>query len=157
MVLSEYWKRLEEIFRNKIISAISLKWLDLQKEISSSFFNILKEPLLVQKQKIPQKKALIFSFLQLESLKAWHYQEGTTPPCLKMHILLNFMAAQRVFWLLAFYEISRTPLLSYIHFQGVKLKLNLKAFFWGIVSFSTSIASFKILNSKIFRNRLEAR
>jgi hypothetical protein len=47
------------------------------------FFNILKEPLLVQKQMIPQRKALILSFLQLESLRAWHYQEGSTPTCRK--------------------------------------------------------------------------
>ena len=39
--------------------------------------------LLVQKQTIPQKKALILSFLQLESLRAWHYQEGSTLTCRK--------------------------------------------------------------------------
>ena len=54
------------------------------------FFNILKEPLLVQKQTIPQKKGLILSFLELESLRAWHYQEGATPTCRKKHILLIF-------------------------------------------------------------------
>jgi hypothetical protein len=31
--------------------------------------------LLVQKQTIPQKKALILSFFELESLRAWRYQE----------------------------------------------------------------------------------
>ena len=31
------------------------------------------------------KKALKFSFLQLESLRAWHYQEGTTPPRNEKH------------------------------------------------------------------------
>ena len=35
--------------------------------------------MLVLKQTIPQKKALILSFLKLDSLRAWHYQEGTTP------------------------------------------------------------------------------
>ena len=53
------------------------------KKNPPAFFNILKEPLLVQKQTIPQKKALKFGFLPLESLRAWHYQEGTTPPCPK--------------------------------------------------------------------------
>jgi hypothetical protein len=50
---------------------------------SPAFFNIPKEPLVEQKQTIPQKKALIFSFLQLEKLRAWHYQGGTTLPCPK--------------------------------------------------------------------------
>ena len=35
--------------------------------------------LLVLKQTIPQKKARILRFLEQESLRAWHYQEGTTP------------------------------------------------------------------------------
>ena len=44
--------------------------------------------------------------------------------------------------------------LSHSHFQDVKLKLNIRTFFWGIICFSTSIGSFQILNSKIFRNML---
>ena len=44
-----------------------------------AFLNILTEPLLVQKQMIPQQKALILSFLQMESLREWHYQEGYMP------------------------------------------------------------------------------
>ena len=54
----------------------------MKKKIPA-FFNILKEPLLVQKQTIPQQKFLILSFLELESLRAWHYQEGSTPTCRK--------------------------------------------------------------------------
>ena len=34
--------------------------------------------MLVLKQMMPQKKALILSFLETESLKVWHYQECTT-------------------------------------------------------------------------------
>ena len=49
------------------------------KNISSAFFNIMKEPLLVQKQTIHQQKALDLSFLETESLRAWHYQEDATP------------------------------------------------------------------------------
>ena len=58
------------------------------------------------------------------------------------------------FWRFVFYEISRTPFLSYSHFQGVKLKLISRAFCWCIVCFCTSIGSFQILNSKIFRIQL---
>ena len=64
---------------------------------------------------------------------------------------VEFYSGAKGFWLLAFYEISRTPLLSYSHFQGVKLKLNIRAFFRGIVCFSTIIDSFQILNLNIFR------
>jgi hypothetical protein len=38
---------------------------------------------MAQKQTIPQKKALILCFLQVESLRAWHYQGGSTPTCRK--------------------------------------------------------------------------
>jgi hypothetical protein len=60
-----------------------LKMTKIKNIFSPVFFNILKEPLVLQKQTIPQKKALIFSLLQLEQLRVWHYQKGTTPPCPK--------------------------------------------------------------------------
>ena len=61
------------------------------------FFNLLKEPLLVQKQTIPQQKALDFSFNLAPWKWAWHYQEAATPSRREKHILLNFMGARRVF------------------------------------------------------------
>ena len=66
---------------------------------------------------------------------------------------VEFMGAEG-FWLLVFYEISRTQFLNYSHFQGVKLKLRSRAFCWCIVCFCTSIGSFQILSLKIFRNIL---
>jgi hypothetical protein len=51
----------------------------ISKKNSPAFFNIMKEPLLVQKQTIHQQKALDLSFLETESLRAWHYQEDATP------------------------------------------------------------------------------
>ena len=54
-----------------------------KKIFSPAFFNIMPEPLLLQKQTIPQQKALILTFLELESLLAWQYQEGSTPTCCK--------------------------------------------------------------------------
>ena len=42
-------------------------------------FNILKEPLIVQKQTIPQQKALDLSFNLAPWKWAWHYQEAATP------------------------------------------------------------------------------
>ena len=38
--------------------------------------NILKQPLPVEIQPIHQQKACDLSFLETESLRAWHYQEG---------------------------------------------------------------------------------
>ena len=109
MVLSEYWKRLaEEILWNYIISAIWSKCRNLQKKNPPAFFNILKEPLLVQKQTIPQKKGLILSFLEQEILRARHYQEGVTPTYRKKHILLTFYMGAEGFWLFVFYDIART-------------------------------------------------
>ena len=61
MVLSEYWKRLEEFFFQNDIILRKLQKYHFKKE-SQAFFNILKEPLLVQKQTILQKKGLILSF-----------------------------------------------------------------------------------------------
>ena len=62
MVLSEYYKTLEETFRIKIISAISQNVENYKNIFSPAFFNILKEPLLVKKQMIHQLKALDLSF-----------------------------------------------------------------------------------------------
>ena len=60
-------------------------------------FKILTEPLLVQKQTIPQQKALDLSFNLAPWKWAWHYQEAVTPSRREKHILLNFTAARRVF------------------------------------------------------------
>ena len=46
---------------------------------------------------------------------------------------------------------SRRLFERYNHFQGFILKLNIRAFFWGIVYFSKRIGSFQSLNSNIFR------
>jgi hypothetical protein len=51
----------------------------ISKIFLPAFFNIMKEPLLVQKQTIHQQKALDLSFLETESLRAWYYQEDATP------------------------------------------------------------------------------
>ena len=145
MVLSEYWKPLEKIFRKRLFPRF-LKNDEIYKNIFSPVFsNILKEPLLVQKQTLHQQKALDISFNLAPWKWAWHYQEGATPPRRKKHILLIFYGRVEGFWLFAFYDISRRPLLSYSHFQGVKLKLRSRAFCWGIVCFCTSNGSFTIL------------
>ena len=62
-----------------------------------AFFNILKEPLLLQKLMIHQQKALNFSFNLAPWKWTWHYQEAVTPSRRKKHILLIFTAARRVF------------------------------------------------------------
>ena len=46
-------------------------------------FKIVKEPLLVLKQTIPQQKALDLSFNLAPWKWAWHYQEGVTMTCHK--------------------------------------------------------------------------
>ena len=81
MVLSEYWQRLEKFFQNKVISSISQNDENYKNIFPLAFFKILKKPLLVQKQTIPQKKGLILSFLELKSLRVWHFQEDSTPTC----------------------------------------------------------------------------
>ena len=62
MVLSEYYKTLEENFRIKIISAISQNGENYKNIFSPAFFNILKELLVVHKQILHQQKALDLSF-----------------------------------------------------------------------------------------------
>ena len=62
MVLSEYYKTLEENFRIKIISAISQNGENYKNIFSPVFFNILKELLVIQKQTLHQQKALDLSF-----------------------------------------------------------------------------------------------
>ena len=68
-----------------------------------SKINILKEPLLVQKQTIPQQKALDFSFNLAPWKWAWHDQDGATPSRREKHFLLIFYGRVEVFWLFGFY------------------------------------------------------
>ena len=62
MVLSEYYKTLEENFRIKIIFTISQNEENYKNIFSQASFNILKQLLLVQKQTLHQQKALDLSF-----------------------------------------------------------------------------------------------
>ena len=73
MVLSVYWKKLDFFFFIMIIFWGNCKKKYNFKKNSQTFFNILKEPLLVQKQMILKTKGLILSFLQMESLRTWHH------------------------------------------------------------------------------------
>ena len=81
MDLSEYWKTLEENFRKSLFPRFPKKLRNLQKKNPLAFFNIVKEPLLVQKQTTPQQKALDFSFNLAPWKWVWHYQEGVTMTC----------------------------------------------------------------------------
>ena len=84
MVLSEYWKRLEEILEIRLFPHF-LNMAKIIKMFPPAFFSILKEPILVQKQTIHQQKGLDLSFLETESLRAWHYQEDATPSRREKH------------------------------------------------------------------------
>ena len=86
MVLSEYWKSWRKhFFQNYIIFTVSSKFYRFKKIFPSAFFNILIKPLLVQTQIIPQQKRLILRFLELESLRVWHFQEGSKSTCHKKY------------------------------------------------------------------------
>ena len=65
-VLSEYWKKLEKIFFWTEITLRRLWKLCHFEKKSQAFFNILTEPLLVQKQTIHQQKAWDLSYLELK-------------------------------------------------------------------------------------------
>ena len=65
-VLSEYWKKLEEIFFWNDITWRRLLKLYHFKKNSQAFFNILTEPLLVQKPTKHQQKAWNLSYLEPE-------------------------------------------------------------------------------------------
>jgi hypothetical protein len=149
MVLSEYWKPLEKIFRKRLFPRFPKNDENYKKK-TLALFNILKRPLLVQKQTIHQRKALDISFNLTPWKWAWHYQEGATLTWREKHILLNFMGAEG-FWLLVFYDLSRNQFLRYHPCQGVKLKPRSRAFSWGIVCFTTSNGSFRILTWIFFQ------
>ena len=107
-------------------------------------FKIWKEPMLVLKQIILQKKALILSCLGSEEQRRGINMELPLLPAIKniftSGVPMLFVGSRH-----------GTLLLSYIYVQGVKFKLSLKAFICGIVCFRTNICFFQILNSKIFR------
>ena len=79
MVLSENWKRLEGFFLFKFHHFYEIVEIIFFENFPPAFFNILKEPLLVQKQTIHQQKALDLSFNLTPYKWAWHYHEAATP------------------------------------------------------------------------------
>jgi hypothetical protein len=62
-----------------------LKMMKITKKKTLAFFNILKEPLLVQKQTTHQQKALDLSFNLTSKKWVWHYQGAATPARRKKH------------------------------------------------------------------------
>ena len=58
----------------------------VKSESGKSLCSKLKEPMLVLKQMIPQKKALILSFKMTTWKWVWHYHEAATPSCSKRTI-----------------------------------------------------------------------
>ena len=105
MVLSEYWKLVEENFGKRLFPRY-LKNYEIYKNIfSRAFSSILKEPLLVQKQTLHQQKALDFRFFLAPWKWAWHCQEGVMPIWRKKHFVLIFYRCVERFWLFAFYDI----------------------------------------------------
>ena len=77
MVLSEYWKRLEEVFWKRLFPRFPKNY-EIYKKKPLALFNILKEPLLVQKQTIPQQKALDLNFNLAPWKWAWHHNYAAT-------------------------------------------------------------------------------
>ena len=65
MVLSENWKRLEDFFF-KFLHFYEIAEIIFFKNFPPAVFNILKEPLLVQKQTLHQQKALDLCYLEPE-------------------------------------------------------------------------------------------
>ena len=87
-----------------------------------AFFNILKEPLLLQKLTIHQQKALNFSFNLAPWKWAWHYQEGATPSRREKH---RCAWGKKRFWVaggLGSLMIMPRPLL------GCQIKAEIKGF-----------------------------
>jgi hypothetical protein len=81
------WKKIFEI---RLFPQF-LKMMKFTKKNPLAFFNILKEPLLVQKQTIPQKKVLVLSFFVAGKFKSVALSGGHHAPLPQKHILLNFM------------------------------------------------------------------
>ena len=79
-----------------------------------AFFNILKEPLVVQKRMIPQKKALILSFFG-----AGKFEGVVSLPLDPKAYFDEFLQFVEDFKNFDSYDISRRLLLSYNHFLGV--------------------------------------
>ena len=96
MVCSENWKR-QEGFSFKFHHFYEIAEIIFFENFHLAFFNILKEPLLKQKQTIHQQKALDLSFNLTPQKWAWHYQEAATPSCREKHILLIFYGRVEVF------------------------------------------------------------
>jgi hypothetical protein len=102
--------------------------------------NILKEPLVLLKQTIPQQKALDLSFNFAPWKWAWQYHEASTPSCPK-----RSQKPSAPTYAFHSKEVWRPPDDATPTFRGAKLKLRSRAFCWHTVCFCTSNGSFRIL------------
>ena len=96
MVLSEYWKRLEEIFRNKIISAISQNG-ENYKNISSSLFQYSErtnDSTETNNTSAESSWSKLFENRKFRGVALLGGRHALLP---RKHILLNFTGARRVF------------------------------------------------------------
>jgi hypothetical protein len=139
MVLSKNWKRLEENFRNKIISAISQNDENYKNIFSPAFFNILEKPLPVQKQTLHQHKALDLSYLDLEAQGRGSIIRVSRPFGAKSLFCWFFTGARRVFDSLPRPHDNAPPLSFRLH------KLRSRPFSWFNVCFCNNNGSFRIL------------
>ena len=153
MVFLENWKRLEDFFF-EISSFLGNRGNDIFQKFSSSLFQYSERTIASTETNYTSAESPGFQLL-FDTLKVGVALSGGRHALSPQKAyFVEFYGRGMGFWLLAFSEISRTQFLSYSHFQGVKLKLRSRAFFWCIVCYSTSIEFFQILNSKIFRNWL---
>ena len=86
--------------------------------------------LALQKQMIAQKKALILVFFGAGKAEGVVWSEGRHASLLQKVHFIDFLHLCGRLLTFVFYDISKSPLLSYNLFQGVKLKLIIRAFFW---------------------------
>ena len=96
MVLSEYWKRLEENFGKRLFPRFPKKWWNLQKKISSLFQFSERTITNIEINNTSAKSP--WTQLEFGTLKvgvAW--SRGRHVLSREKHNLLNFTAARRVF------------------------------------------------------------
>ena len=83
MVLSEYWKRLENFFQNDTIFTISSKKYHFKKIFLLAFFHYSDRTVASTETNDISAESSWSQLFGAKRKRMWHYQEGATPTCCK--------------------------------------------------------------------------
>ena len=147
MVLSEYWKTLEENFQKRLFPRFSKEWWNLQKK-SSSLFQYCEKTIASTETNDTSAESSDIQLFAAGKFEGLALSGGHLAPFPQKHILLNFMATQRVFDFLS----SMTSLGGYFK-DTIFFRMSYESWIVGLSSEISFVSVQTLVPSKFWTQR----